>query len=46
MLQNYSPEGFSWRRAIESAVIQCAHGDAIAYPLTAIELEIQGNQCW
>ena len=31
---------------IESAVVQCAHGYAIAYPLTAIELEIQGNQCW
>ena len=24
-------------------VIQCAHGDAIAYPLATIELEIQGK---
>ena len=43
MLHNYSPEGFSWRRAIESTIFQCAHGDSIAYPLTAIELEIQGK---
>ena len=43
MLQNYSPEGFSWRTAIESTAIRCAHGDAIAYLLTAIELEIQGK---
>ena len=27
----------------ESTIIQCAHGDAIAYPLAAIELEIQGK---
>ena len=27
----------------ESTVIQCAHGDAIAYPLATIELEIQGR---
>ena len=27
----------------ELAIIQCAHGDAIAYPLAAIELEIQGK---
>ena len=27
----------------ESTVIQCAHGDAIAYPLGTIELEIQGK---
>ena len=27
----------------ESTVIQCAHGDAIAYPLATIELEIQGK---
>ena len=26
----------------ESIIIQCAHGDAIAYPLAAIQLEIQG----
>ena len=25
----------------ESTIIQCAHGDAIAYPLATIELEIQ-----
>ena len=27
----------------ESTIIQCAHGDVIAYPLAAIELEIQGK---
>ena len=27
----------------ELTIIQCAHGDAIAYPLAAIELEIQGK---
>ena len=27
----------------ESTIIQCAHGDAIAYPLAAMELEIQGK---
>ena len=27
----------------ESTIIQCAHGDAIAYPLAAIELKIQGK---
>ena len=27
----------------ESTIIQCAHGHAIAYPLAAIELEIQGK---
>ena len=27
----------------ESTIIRCAHGDAIAYPLAAIELEIQGK---
>ena len=27
----------------ESTVIQCAHGDAIAYPLATIELEIHGK---
>ena len=27
----------------ESTVIQCAHRDAIAYPLETIELEIQGK---
>ena len=29
----------------ELTIIQCAHGDAIAYPLAAIELEIQENKC-
>ena len=27
----------------ELTIIQCAHGDAITYPLAAIELEIQGK---
>ena len=27
----------------ESTIIQCAYGHAIAYPLAAIELEIQGK---
>ena len=27
----------------ESTIIQCAHGDAIAYPLANIKLEIQGK---
>ena len=27
----------------ESTIIQCVHGDAITYPLAAIELEIQGK---
>ena len=27
----------------ESTIIQCAYGDAIAYPLAAMELEIQGK---
>ena len=27
----------------ESTIIQCAHGDAIAYPLADIKLEIQGK---
>ena len=27
----------------ESTIIQCAQGDAITYPLAAIELEIQGK---
>ena len=27
----------------ESIIVQCAHGDAIAYPLAAMELEVQGK---
>ena len=27
----------------ESTIFQCTHGDPIAYPLVAIELEIQGK---
>ena len=26
----------------ESVVIQCAHGDAVAYPLANVDLEVQG----
>ena len=30
----------------ESTVIQCAHGDAIAYPLATIELEMEVQYWW
>ena len=46
MLQNFSPEDLvgeeQWLEG-ESTFIQCAYGDAIAYPLAVIELKIQGK---
>ena len=27
----------------ETVTIQCAHGDAVSYPLASVELEVQGN---
>ena len=31
------------RKHGETVTIQCAHGDAVSYPLASVELEVQGN---